>query len=188
MMLLDPYYRTLLGFAILIEKEWLGFSHKFAQRFGQGSKNHGDEQRAPIFSQFLDCVQHLVTQFPTAFEFNEALLQFLADEIYTCRFGTFLMNSEKERQDSRAKERTKSVWSYVLAQPLVFTNPLFVHTDEVLTPTSNARQIQLWSNYYLRWSPEMRKVDTSLARQWELRNLVEALQQQVAQLQGQVSK
>lgn len=56
MLMLDGYYRTLKGFAVLIEQEWLAFGHKFAQRLGHGDKNYIDEQRAPVFLQFIDCV------------------------------------------------------------------------------------------------------------------------------------
>jgi len=33
----------------MIEKDWLAFGHKFAQRFGHFNKKTGDEQRSPIF-------------------------------------------------------------------------------------------------------------------------------------------
>lgn len=37
-------------------------------------------------------------QFPTSFEFNEQFLIRIADEVYENIYGTFLMNSERERR------------------------------------------------------------------------------------------
>ena len=64
--LLDPFYRTIKGFQILVEREWLSFGHKFADRCGQGIEG----EQSPIFLQWLDCIYQLLKQFPTAFEFN----------------------------------------------------------------------------------------------------------------------
>ena len=91
-LMLDPYYRTLEGFAILIEKEWLSFGHRFAERYGHASAEHDDEQRAPIFLQFLDCVFQMLHQFPSSFEFNEEYLLAISDHVASHRFGTFLFN------------------------------------------------------------------------------------------------
>jgi len=107
--MLDPYYRTIKGFIVLIEKEWVSFGHQFAFRSGHGmffsfflgifflsiikAKNVNDDQKSPIFLQFLDCVHQIMIQFPLSFEFNILFLVDIAFHTYSCFFGTFLYDT-----------------------------------------------------------------------------------------------
>ncbi|XP_047620983.1 myotubularin-related protein 8 isoform X4 [Phacochoerus africanus] len=97
--LLDPFYRTFKGLMILIEKEWISMGHKFSQRCGHLD---GDPKEvSPIFTQFLDCIWQLMEQFPCAFEFNENFLLEIHDHVFSCQFGNFLGNCQKDREDMR---------------------------------------------------------------------------------------
>jgi myotubularin-related protein 6/7/8 len=80
---------------------------------------------SPVFHQFLDCVYQLHYQHPTRFEFSERFLRRLLYHLYSCQYGTFLFDNEKERIDTRAKERTRSVWDYFLCRKEEFMNPKY---------------------------------------------------------------
>lgn len=113
---MDPHYRTIQGFEVLIEKEWLSFGHRFGMRLGLGDKKYNDDQRSPVFVQWMDCVYQLMRQFPTEFEFTEKFLIAILDNMYTCQFGTMLYSCEKQRTEAMLKERTVSMWSALNAQ------------------------------------------------------------------------
>lgn len=245
---LDPYYRTLEGFIILVEKDWLSFGHMFRHRSGflgsekwfeienerigghrslhsesssgtpKGSvnpfenalmsakgffnkKNDSRESLAesdgelhaydssssakgspatsrkskyddtatkpketsPVFHQFLDAVYQMHRQHPTRFEFNERFLRRLLYQLYSCQYGTFLYNSERERKEARASERTKSVWDYFLARKEQFTNDRYVAMiddhipgkERLLFP--DPTEVRWWFELFGRTDEEMNK-------------------------------
>ncbi|XP_078044859.1 phosphatidylinositol-3-phosphate phosphatase isoform X2 [Augochlora pura] len=160
MLMLDPYYRTIKGFEVLIEKEWLSFGHKFQQRIGHGDEHHSDADRSPVFLQFMDCVWQISRQLPNALEFNEHFLITILDHLYSCRFGTFLYNSERERVQAQVKQKTVSLWSYINSQLSLYQNPLYWSQptyQPVLLPIASMRYIRPWKSVYCRWNPSMRQ-------------------------------
>ncbi|OWF52926.1 myotubularin-related protein 2-like [Mizuhopecten yessoensis] len=188
MIMLDPYYRTLQGFEVLVEKEWLSFGHKFAQRVGHGEDKHSDADRSPVFLQFIDCVWQIMRQFPNAFEFNEHFLITIMDHLYSCLFGTFLCNCEQQRQKENLKVKTVSLWSFVNCQKEEFINPLYaayIH-QHVLFPVASMRRIELWTGYYCRWNPRMRPQEPIHLRNRELIILKAQLQKNVEELQQEL--
>uniref|UniRef100_A0A671UDG6 phosphatidylinositol-3,5-bisphosphate 3-phosphatase n=1 Tax=Sparus aurata TaxID=8175 RepID=A0A671UDG6_SPAAU len=163
-LLLDPYYRTIEGFQVLVETEWLDFGHKFADRCGHGENSEDVNERCPVFLQWLDCVHQLQRQFPCSFEFNEAFLVKLVQHTYSCLFGTFLCNSGKEREDRRVQERTCSVWSLLRPANRTLRNMLYSsHSETVLHPVCHVRNLMLWTAVYLPSSSPTTPSDDSCA-------------------------
>ena len=151
--LLDPYYRTFMGFAVLVEKDWLSFGHQFAKRSGMiPKKNDGENERSPIFLQFLDCIYQLMYQFPNEFEFNSDYLLFIAKNYNVNLFGTFMFNNEEERVKNKAKETTPSVWTYLLNNKEQYTNPSYdsKNTRKIIYPNYAYYSYKLWTAYYMR--------------------------------------
>uniref|UniRef100_A0A667XIF4 Myotubularin related protein 1a n=1 Tax=Myripristis murdjan TaxID=586833 RepID=A0A667XIF4_9TELE len=170
MLMLDSYYRTLRGFQVLVEKEWVSFGHKF-------------------FLQFIDCVWQMTRQFPAAFEFNELFLITVLDHLYSCLFGTFLYNSEQERPfKKRLTKLTGSLIFLSTSQPEDFTNPFYVdYEHHVLYPLASSRHLELWTSYYARWNPCMRPQMPVHQTLKELLILRAELQRKVDELQREAS-
>ncbi|GAP86417.2 putative protein phosphatase [Rosellinia necatrix] len=238
-LMLDPFYRTIDGFVILVEKDWLSFGHMFQQRSGplghekwfvverdamaglaiqpgdsdgragealenalagarrffhrtRNQDSSGDmdgdssgsppdenpqakkssessaavestrpNEISPVFHQFLDATWQLLRQHPTRFEFNERFLRRLLYHLYAGQYGTFLYNSEKQRIDSHAHEKTRSVWDYFLSRKHEFLNPDYDATvddrqsgrERLLFP--KLADIRWWAQCFGRSDSEM---------------------------------
>lgn len=242
---LDPYYRTLEGFIVLVEKDWLSFGHMFHHRSGflssekwfnienerisgdnlgrqsfgnntgpghalenallsakgffnkentsresivdsdgellsydtggsnskkanSSSKSSPNEksttkvkETSPVFHQFLDATYQLLYQHPTRFEFNERFLRRLLYHLYSCQYGTFLYNNEKERVEARIREKTRSVWDYFISRKEQFLNDKY---DAVIDDNIRGRErlllpatgkVRWWSEIFGRTDAEM---------------------------------
>lgn len=254
---LDPYFRTINGFIVLIEKEWTSFGFKFSTRGDHGgcmgalipkiakenkeqsllnnpnshtshtssppimqpseSMNNvngaktaftsfllkaayhikstasaaassnlandikgessytvysGSSERSPVFHQFLDCVYQILRQHPSKFEFNSRFLKRLFYHYYSCQYGTFLCNSERElKEEHNVQNHTVSVWDYFLSRSGEFINKSFEGSsgDDVIF--FNFSDVRWWYELYGRSDEEMNGLSNSLDRKFAQLNL-----------------
>ncbi|CAE6476408.1 unnamed protein product [Rhizoctonia solani] len=193
---LDPYFRTLRGFYVLVEKEWLSFGHKFLDRCGHLSseklfvtapseggggsdaaqaffasvqnKFSGQshlKETSPVFHQFLESLWQIHRQFPTRFEYNEDFLLKVHYHLYSCQFGTFLFNCERERRvaegnEPTAEQRTHSAWDWFDAHRSEWLNPDYDASLDVPNSDTNVlipdtKDARFWYRLYGRGDEEM---------------------------------
>ncbi|KAG2365707.1 phosphatases II [Suillus spraguei] len=201
---LDPHYRTIRGFQILVEKDWVSFGHKFLDRCGHlssdkfftslpetgGTSSGADAAQAflvsvqnrftsqshlketsPCFHQFLECVRQLQRQYPSRFEFNERFLRQLLYHLYSCQFGNFLYNCERERRAGEdgvtPSERTACIWDFFNSTSELERNKNNAYDPSLDDPSSrdsaadmgvlypNAKDIRFWHELYGRTEEEM---------------------------------
>ncbi|RWS14904.1 myotubularin-related protein 4-like isoform X2 [Dinothrombium tinctorium] len=146
-LMLDPFYRTIDGFRVLVEREWCEFGHKFSERCGNAPTSD-ESERCPVFLQWLDCVHQLVRQFPCSFEFTLQYLEKLALHTYSCLFSTFICNNMHERFVHQVNERSHSIWSYITESKHNFTNYLYCENEQVLKPSFKIKHMFFWTDVY----------------------------------------
>eukprot|EP01105_Mastigella_eilhardi_P025765 TRINITY_DN7114_c0_g1_i3.p1 TRINITY_DN7114_c0_g1~~TRINITY_DN7114_c0_g1_i3.p1 ORF type:complete len:738 (+),score=177.91 TRINITY_DN7114_c0_g1_i3:351-2564(+) len=202
---LDPYYRTVRGFCVLVEKEWLQMGHRFRDRFREVSNGGSIYETSPVFLQFLECVFQLQHQYEDAFQFTDSFLVALMEEAMLGRFQTFLFNCEAERVECPGGA---SVWDHlhhlasmprppssleVPQQPQqqgCFLNPHYEPQGAaVIVPKTEPYNLALWAGFYLRLLPQAGAVAESVDHQTykalQMRQRIGELESEVAFLRAQ---
>jgi len=115
------------------------------------------KETSPVFHQFLDSVYQLLYIHPNRFQFNERFLRRLLYHAYSCQYGSFLYDSEKERVEAKVRKHTRCVWDYFLARRKEFMNPEFDPAldirEGVLFP--KGENVRWWAQGWGRTDSEM---------------------------------
>ncbi|XP_026323866.1 myotubularin-related protein 9 [Hyposmocoma kahamanoa] len=180
--ILNPDCRTIRGFQALIEREWLQAGHPFGTRHRCSVYGTSQPRAAPTFPLFLDCVRQFLEQFPCSFEYRQSFLITLFEHSYASQFGTFLCDSDQERESRDVYKQTTSIWSWI-NQPdelTTYINPLYEPTPTVIWPSVAPMSFVLWEELYLRWQivqrTEQREEQYRVIRQREQQLRAQALQ------------
>ncbi|XP_048350481.1 myotubularin-related protein 6 [Sphaerodactylus townsendi] len=187
-LLLDPFYRTIKGFMVLVEKDWIAFGHKFSDRCGQLD---GDPKEiSPVFAQFLESVWHLTEQFPQAFEYNEAFLLQIHEHVHSCQFGNFIGNCQKEREKLKLKEKAYSLWPFLLDEQKKYQNPIynehFSQSFAVLEPDTVSFNFKFWRNMYHQFDHTMHPRQSVLNHVMNMREQNKMLEKDIKELEAKL--
>ncbi|GAB5363377.1 hypothetical protein AAMO2058_000877700 [Amorphochlora amoebiformis] len=144
--MLDPYYRTIQGLIVLIEKDWFAFGHKFKDRLDFGESS---QEVSPVFLQFLDCLWQIYHQFPESFEYDGSLLRDLVIFSQIGWFAEFQVNTDKSRQQHTGA----SVWGIIYANIDKYKNRGYdaKKNSKVLLISSSIKAIRIWPRLYLQY-------------------------------------
>ena len=79
------------------------------------------------------------------------MLHYILESLYSCLYGTFLCNNQREKEEQKVEATTVSLWSFINLNLNKFTNPHYQGlTKEYLFPSCEMKYIRFWTNYYLK--------------------------------------
>lgn len=162
-LMMEPEYRTKVGFAICVEKNFASYGFKFRER-GRGQfkplntatsattgsvvMQTNEHESSPVFLLFVDAVYQLLVQFPTRFEFDSAFLLAVMDAYFSGRFGTFLCDCDRERLELDVRRKTRSAWDFLCAASASPASSPYVPYAGTLHVSSKPASLRFFYDYF----------------------------------------
>ncbi len=86
------------------------------------------------------------------------------EHAHSNQFGTFVGNSQREREQLGLAERTYSLWGFLVAHHDEYTNPLYRPDSarDVLRVDTAPQNVKFWSGLYCRFESGECNVDRLL--------------------------
>nr|KAF6283616.1 myotubularin 1 [Pipistrellus kuhlii] len=127
MLMLDSFYRSIEGFEILVQKEWISFGHKFAS--------------FPTAFEFNERFLMTILDHLYSCRFGTFL--------YNCESAR-----ERQKVTERTASLWSLINSNkdTFKNPF-YTKEI----NRVLYPVASMRHLELWVNYYIRWNPRIKQ-------------------------------
>ena len=83
------------------------------------------------------------------------MLLFIANHIYSSKYGTFFYNNQQERNQKRVKDETISIWLEIqLRKDTEFKNDYYTKPGVRLAkiPVTDYYQLRVWKEYFFKFS------------------------------------
>jgi Myotubularin-like phosphatase domain len=153
----------------LIHKDWVYYGHNFMKscNLNNDVPSLAEQNYAPLFVLFLDCVFQLVRQNELSFEFTEGYLVYLAYHCFTSKYfelthlnPLYYLNASQPAKGgsagSPASEELASIFSSF--DPSHYANK-FYHPLAVRKLTYHPSDICLWRSYFGRYTPDLKVLE-----------------------------
>jgi myotubularin-related protein 6/7/8 len=86
-------------------------------------------------------------------QFNERFLITIQEHVYSCQYGTFIGNCDRQREELNLRQKSYSLWGYIVSHNDEFVNPLYERSTnrDVLRPNVVPQNIRFWRGLYCRF-------------------------------------
>ncbi|GMF07411.1 unnamed protein product [Ambrosiozyma monospora] len=99
-------------------------------------------------------------QEPDEFEYNERFLRRLVYHLYSCQYGTFLYDCEREKKQLQLEIKTRSVWDYFKSRKREFCDLEYEEKSKKESIYPRYNDVRYWYQLYGKRDGEM-NVDTN---------------------------